>query len=205
MAPCCVARVRTKRGSIGNSWKVVGVTSLSWLWRRAGDGATKQSPSSLLQHGLVQCPVLRLSLYWAWRKRWVRSPGVCQFAHLVTCSHVDGDGRPDSRHGFGESRVLGGVLSRGSVSSKKKKSQGHWATYTAVRLRLGQWLRALVSSDLDGLMCSGSFPCSTSAHFHRDSFWRALDGRRCLASVKVCCLSWCVAFPQLLSQIFSST
>ena len=85
-----------------NSWKVAGVTSLSALWRRAGDGATKRSPllTALLQHGLAQ-----LFLFsedprighgakrgsWCWRSL---APG------RLPCWYADGHGRSDSRHGW---------------------------------------------------------------------------------------------------------
>ena len=80
MAPCCIARVSTR--SVGNSWKV-----LSWFWRRAGDGATKRSLllTALFQHGLAQLFLLGMAQEVGQDVGDLLRPGVCQFAHLVTC------------------------------------------------------------------------------------------------------------------------
>ena len=57
-------RARQDKGAKYWDWKVAGVTSLSWPWRREGDGATKRSPSLTASRDLLR-------------------PQVCH-AHLVT-------------------------------------------------------------------------------------------------------------------------
>ncbi len=110
MAPCCIARVRTKRRSIGNCRCHLIVVALE-TGGRWGDEAVAFIDSLASARSRAAIPVLRGSAYWAWRKRWVRMLAIScarAFASSLISSPADmwtgTDGpTPDMADLFGES------------------------------------------------------------------------------------------------------